>query len=483
MMDIECEVQFPLVSSVRKHNGEVPGNVTSYLDACTKSGVWVAGYHWVRAVAHLYQVCLVIVIHGFPCVYAFGNTSQVQLFLYKRDVETHYDALPHRGSSEGHTAESALPVGHVLSDTEVVYTTTTRPSVAPIGPLVQASEESLANQVGENIVLLSSDSEGSGNDSDVYTLAREFHTRYVASWPLCLRLAHILKENGFPDLESLRELSRDVRQEVLVSLKLFAPLQILRIHAIFQEHQEMQPSSASESHETQIATAHSVTLTKRFTRSSLALKRNHDQVDQPRVHRGSSEGHTAESALQVGHALSDTEVVYTTVTPAVPPINPTAAPSTDPSDSEVVPGSQIKSNSRDECKKEVYRLFRMRGHTPIQRNSREGYLYIKCESCHARCAVSRNVGRGWKVTVCSSELNAQCVSASFAMSEPLSTCDLCGDDQVTEREAVRCNAKHTLCSACFDNSINTILINANDKKIFMVTPMPWCIPVSCFIAV
>lgn len=100
MTDIQHEVPEALISSSRKHNKEVPANVTSYLDASLNPGVWVAGYHWIRAVAHLYQVCLVVVIHGYQCVYAFGNTSHVQLFLYKRDIETHYDALVLRVSSE-----------------------------------------------------------------------------------------------------------------------------------------------------------------------------------------------------------------------------------------------------------------------------------------------------------------------------------------------------------------------------------------------
>ena len=93
MMDIQFEVSQELVSSGRQYNGQVPGNVTAYLDASSNAGVWVAGYHWTRAVAHLYQVCLIVVIHGYDCVYAFGNTSHVRLVLYKRDVETHYDAI------------------------------------------------------------------------------------------------------------------------------------------------------------------------------------------------------------------------------------------------------------------------------------------------------------------------------------------------------------------------------------------------------
>ena len=130
MMDMECELQEPLVSSSKRHDGEVPGNVTSYLDASMNTGVWVAGYHWVRAVAHLYQVCFNVVIHGFPCVYAFGNTSHAQLFLYKRDVETHYDALPRR-LNHVPDAPSESEVVDAPSEPEVVYTTRARRAVPP----------------------------------------------------------------------------------------------------------------------------------------------------------------------------------------------------------------------------------------------------------------------------------------------------------------------------------------------------------------
>ncbi len=102
MMDIEFEIKCELVSSSRKYNGVVPCNVTSYLDASMDIGVWVAGYHWVRAVSHLYKVSIVVVIHGWQHAHAFGDVSHPRLYLYKRDVETHYDALPPRISSESH---------------------------------------------------------------------------------------------------------------------------------------------------------------------------------------------------------------------------------------------------------------------------------------------------------------------------------------------------------------------------------------------
>ena len=53
----------------------------------------MAGYHWVRAVSALHNVCIGVVIHGFEHVTFFGDPSLPRSYLYKKDAETHYDAL------------------------------------------------------------------------------------------------------------------------------------------------------------------------------------------------------------------------------------------------------------------------------------------------------------------------------------------------------------------------------------------------------
>ena len=309
--------------------------------------------------------------------------------------------------------------------------------------------------------------------SDVNTLGREFHNRYVASWHFCLKLAQHLKDAGFPDLESLRELSREVREEMLTSLNVFAPLQILRIHAIFQEPQEISPS-APNSNETQMPTVPSVIgpdrftriRTKRFTRSSLAVP-----APPPPASPATAAPAPAVSDATASSAPQGTQA------PIIPKqsVHLPAVP-------HFVAGLQIPARSRNDCKNEVYRLLRLRGHAPIQRNSRSGYIYIKCGNCRARCGVSGNVGTDWQVTVCSMETNSQCGSLAN-VAEPLSTCDMCGDDAVSERAAIHCNENHTLCAECFDNSVKTLLINLDNKKKFMVSPIHWCTPVACFVAV
>jgi hypothetical protein len=46
------------------------------------------------AIATLFEVCVVVVIHRHEFVRLFGNESHPRIYLYKKDALTHYDALP-----------------------------------------------------------------------------------------------------------------------------------------------------------------------------------------------------------------------------------------------------------------------------------------------------------------------------------------------------------------------------------------------------
>ena len=54
--------------------------------------------------AHLHSVCVCVVIHGFEHIQLFGVLAHPRIYLYKRDAETHYDALIPQ-------FEGALPAG------------------------------------------------------------------------------------------------------------------------------------------------------------------------------------------------------------------------------------------------------------------------------------------------------------------------------------------------------------------------------------
>ena len=54
---------------------------------------YLIGYHWLHAVSAIYNVCVVVVIHAHHSTYLFGDSSAQRVHLYKKEVETHYDAL------------------------------------------------------------------------------------------------------------------------------------------------------------------------------------------------------------------------------------------------------------------------------------------------------------------------------------------------------------------------------------------------------
>ena len=98
MVEIEDELRQPLVcSSHAKINGirvdgYAPSTTAEYLEAVAFDAVWVQGFHWLRAIAYLFEVRVAIVIYGHEVVRFFGQ-GPVTLYLYKVDAETHFDAL------------------------------------------------------------------------------------------------------------------------------------------------------------------------------------------------------------------------------------------------------------------------------------------------------------------------------------------------------------------------------------------------------
>ena len=51
------------------------------------------GYYWLHAVATIYQICVVLVIHTDSDTKVFGDKSHERIHLYTKDDITHYDAL------------------------------------------------------------------------------------------------------------------------------------------------------------------------------------------------------------------------------------------------------------------------------------------------------------------------------------------------------------------------------------------------------
>jgi hypothetical protein len=103
VVDMEGELGEPVTGLSRKNSGLTPDTVDEYLDVSAIDGVWVQGYHWPRAVAAIFNCCVVVVVHGHQYLYLFGDPAHERFHFYKRDVETHYDALPRSlGSNTSH---------------------------------------------------------------------------------------------------------------------------------------------------------------------------------------------------------------------------------------------------------------------------------------------------------------------------------------------------------------------------------------------
>ena len=53
----------------------------------------LTGYHWMHAVAAIFDVCVGVIVHHHQSTYMFGDPSKSCIHLYKKDETTHYDAL------------------------------------------------------------------------------------------------------------------------------------------------------------------------------------------------------------------------------------------------------------------------------------------------------------------------------------------------------------------------------------------------------
>jgi hypothetical protein len=83
LCEIEAELNEELIGGKKKI---FPLTAEAYLNASACSRIWVAGYHWVRAVSALHNVCIGVVIHGFEHVTFFGDPSLPRSYLYKKDA-------------------------------------------------------------------------------------------------------------------------------------------------------------------------------------------------------------------------------------------------------------------------------------------------------------------------------------------------------------------------------------------------------------
>jgi hypothetical protein len=90
--DLRTELDFALQCSTRaKIDGrpihgfkpsETSDPLGKYLEAIAADGVWVSGYHWLRAASVVAGVRVAVVIYGFDSIIHFGTGIQT-IYLYK----------------------------------------------------------------------------------------------------------------------------------------------------------------------------------------------------------------------------------------------------------------------------------------------------------------------------------------------------------------------------------------------------------------
>ena len=131
VIEINAELNEKLVCSTHARNngmrvnGFAPCTIAEYLDAVAIDGVWVQGWHWLRAISFLYAVRVAVVIYGHEVVRFFGEGEGPPIYLYKVDAETHWDALaplsdvPSLVDGAGFGAAAADP--ELVSDKDYAY--------------------------------------------------------------------------------------------------------------------------------------------------------------------------------------------------------------------------------------------------------------------------------------------------------------------------------------------------------------------------
>ena len=91
VVEMEAELNVALQASNRQTlrdtriHGFQPNTIQDYLDASAFSGVWVAGYHWLRAVSTIAGVRIGVIIYGHDSIVYFGHGTHT-IYLYKVQV-------------------------------------------------------------------------------------------------------------------------------------------------------------------------------------------------------------------------------------------------------------------------------------------------------------------------------------------------------------------------------------------------------------
>jgi hypothetical protein len=87
----------------------------------------------------------------------------------------------------------------------------------------------------------------------------------------------------------------------------------------------------------------------------------------------------------------------------------------DDSEDNLFVGKLISQDLDIAPKEELFRMLRLKGHTPYQRNSRHGNIQVVCKVCNAKCISSTYRSNAWYATVVTPEVGKQCGLATPAL--------------------------------------------------------------------
>jgi hypothetical protein len=87
----------------------------------------------------------------------------------------------------------------------------------------------------------------------------------------------------------------------------------------------------------------------------------------------------------------------------------------DDSEDDLFVGKLISQDLDIAPKEELFRMLRLKGHTPRQRNCRHGNIQVVCKVCDAKCISSTYRRAAWYVTTVTPEVVKQCRLATPAL--------------------------------------------------------------------
>ena len=84
-------------------------------------------------------------------------------------------------------------------------------------------------------------------------------------------------------------------------------------------------------------------------------------------------------------------------------------------DDDLFSDKLISQDLENAPKEEIFRLLRLKGHVPMQRNIRNGNIQVVCKACNGKCSTSTYRRDAWYATLVTPELGKQCGLATPAL--------------------------------------------------------------------